>query len=193
MAGSGWGLRETPVVRAAAEARAQPGAGVRVESECADPGELYRCLARSLHRIVRTGVRAPEAVIEEACQSAWARLVHHQHRVQRETALAWLVTTATREALRLLRRGNRELPLDLAEAAADGESVLIDPGPAELIEQRERLEMLALLPVRQQRALWLRGLGLSYEEIARRDGCTERTVERQLAHARLTLRSVSAA
>jgi RNA polymerase sigma factor (sigma-70 family) len=159
------------------------------DSERADPDELYRCLARSLQRIVRAGVRAPEAVIEEACQSAWTRLVYHQRRVGREAALAWLVTTATREALRLLRRGSRELPLDLAEAVADSESVLIDPGPAELIEQRERLEMLALLPLRQRRVLWLRGLGFSYEEIARRDGCTKRTVERQLAHARLTLRS----
>jgi RNA polymerase sigma factor (sigma-70 family) len=130
-------------------------------------------------------------VIEEACQFAWSRLVYHQHRVHRASALGWLVTTATREALRLVRRGNRELPLDCAETAEKLRSLPIDPGPAELFERRERLEMLALLPLRQQRVLWLRGLGLSYEEIAQRDGCTRRTVERQLAHARMTLRSAN--
>lgn len=162
------------------------------EAERADVGELYRLLARPLQRIVRAEVHAPDPVIEEACQFAWSRLVFHQHRVRRATALGWLVTTANREALRLVRRGNREVPLDCAETAEELQTLPTDPGPEQLFERRERLGMVALLPLRQQRALWLRGLGLSYEEIALRDGCTKRTVERQLAHARMTLRSADA-
>lgn len=157
-----------------------------------DLAELYRSHSRSLRRIVCAALHAPEPVIEEACQVAWARLVSHRNGVRRETALGWLVTTATREAVRLIRDGNRELSLDSGDTAAQLESLLIDPGPSELVERRDRLARLSRLPVRQQRLLWLRGLGLSYDEIALRDGCTTRTVERQLSRARSALRMAEA-
>lgn len=160
-----------------------------MECELGDMGELYRSLSGSLERIVRCDVHAPEPVIEEACQFAWSRLVYHQHRVRRETALGWLSRTAVREAIRLVGRCRRELSLDAQDGAAALQACVVAPGPAELIEQRERLATLTLLPVRQQRLLWLRGLGLSYDEIAVRDGCTKRTVERQLNLARIALRS----
>lgn len=154
-----------------------------------DVGELYRLLSRRLERIVRVGVRAPEPVIEEACQFAWSRLVYHHDRVHRETALGWLARTAVHEAFKLIRRGNRELSLDAAEQAGELQRLLIAPGPAEVLERRERLAAVGTLPRRQQRLLWLRGLGLSYEEIALQDGCTTRTVERQLRRARASLRT----
>jgi RNA polymerase sigma factor (sigma-70 family) len=154
-----------------------------------DIGELYRVLAKQVERIVRVGVRAPDPLIEDACQCAWARLVQHQARVRRETALAWLVKTALHEAIKSVRRGNRELSLD---TEIDGQKAIpasdFRPGPSEVFEQRERLSSLSSLPPRQQRLLWLYGLGLTYEEIAARDGCTPRTVERQLKRARTVLR-----
>jgi hypothetical protein len=52
-----------------------------------DVGDLYRALAPRLEQIVRLDVRAPDPVIEDACQFAWSRLVYHSHRVRRETAL----------------------------------------------------------------------------------------------------------
>jgi RNA polymerase sigma factor (sigma-70 family) len=162
-------------------------------TEAVDVSDLYRSLSNSLQRIVRGVVHAPDPVIEEACQFAWSRLVYHQRHVRPENAQSWLVTTATREVLRLRRRATREVSLDAAVADEDLRPVLIDSGPVEPVERRERLEMLTRLPPRQRRVLWLRGLGFSYEEIARRDGCTRRTVERQLAHARLTLRAADAA
>ena len=82
-----------------------------------DVDELYRALAGRLERIVRFDVRAPEPVVEDACQFAWSRLVDHCDRVRRETALSWLATTAVREAVRLIRRQARELSLDAARRA----------------------------------------------------------------------------
>jgi RNA polymerase sigma factor (sigma-70 family) len=161
---------------AVAESGAVGGAG--------DVGELYGSLAGRLQQIVRLDVRAPDVVIEDACQVAWFRLLHHSHRVHRETVLAWLATTAAREALRLLRRDGRELPLD-AGFEHDGR-----PGtPHELIERRERLRGVERLPERQQRVVWLHALGLSYAEIALHEGCTRRTVDRQLLRARHALRT----
>jgi RNA polymerase sigma factor (sigma-70 family) len=149
-----------------------------------DVGELYVSLAGRLQQIVRLDVRAPDAVIEDACQVAWFRLLHHSHRVHRETALAWLATTAAREALRLLGRDRRELPLD-AELERDGRPET----PHELVEYWERLREVERLPERQQRAVWLHAIGLSYAEIALHEGCTRRTVDRQLLRARHTLRA----
>ena len=155
-----------------------------------DVGELYRRLSRRLERIVRAEVRAPDWLVEEACQFAWARLVYNQARVRRETAFGWLVRTAMREAVRLSGRGRRELSLE-AELDELGEIPAPDPGPAAVLEQHERLRAVGSLSLRQQRLLWLHALGLSYEEIAVRDGCTSRTVERQLQRSRATLRAAA--
>jgi RNA polymerase sigma factor (sigma-70 family) len=152
-----------------------------------DVGELYFLLAPRLEALVRLDVRAPDAVIEDACQFAWSRLLHHRHRVHRETVMAWLVRTAVHEALKLLRRDRRELSLEIAAEEA------MPSTPAQIVECRERLAELSRLPERQQRALWLHAIGLNYTEIASYEGCTTRTVERQLLRARQTIRQPEAA
>lgn len=155
-----------------------------------DVDALYRVLAEKLENIVRLKVRASDAVVEDACQFAWSRLVHHAHRVQSECALAWLVRTATREAFKLLHREARCVSLE----DGDGEHrVAAAPGPAEICEQRQQLGTITHLPERQQRVLWLHAVGLSYGEIALHTGYSLRTVERQLLRAKRSLRQLTAA
>lgn len=150
--------------------------------------ELFAAQASRVRRVVRAGVRAPEPLVEDACQLAWMRLFQCRARVRRDTAIAWLVRTAMREAVKLMHRDGRELSLDaLSEEAGDR------PAPAtpalldELVEQRARLESIRILPERQQRLVWLQGLGLTYTEMAGQTATTRRTVERQLLRARRTL------
>lgn len=159
-----------------------------------DVAELYRSLAERLEQIVRTGVeQAPDAVVEDACQSAWDRLVRHHARVQRETALAWLAQTAVREARRFLGRQGRFTSLEHAlELAGDAALGGCSPSAGEVAETHQRLEMVRTLPERQQRVVWLHALGLNYLEIAIQTGCTTRTVDRQLLCARRTLREAAA-
>jgi DNA-directed RNA polymerase specialized sigma24 family protein len=155
-----------------------------------DIEHLYRRLAGRLEQIVRLDVHAPQPLIEDACQFAWGRLLCHSARVRRETALAWLATTAVHEAFKLLRQDRREFSLEAA--VQNGAAPATDPrvpGPYEIIERRDRIAGLRRLPARQQRLLWLRGLGLSYAEMSVHEGCTERTVERQLLHATQAMRS----
>jgi RNA polymerase sigma factor (sigma-70 family) len=155
-----------------------------------DLNDLYARLAQRLERIVRLEVRAPDAVIEDACQFAWGRLADHAGRVRTDAVLTWLAKTAIHEALKLLRHTGRNLSLELA--AEEEPAVLaraVAPSPHELFEHRERLAEIGALPDRQQRMLWLLGIGLSYADIAARTGCTSRTVERQLLRARRTLRN----
>jgi RNA polymerase sigma factor (sigma-70 family) len=159
----------------------------------ADVGELYSVLAPRLDQIVRRNVRAPATVIEDACQFAWYRLVCHAHRVEQDTALAWLATTAVHEALKLTRRDQRELSLDERVDRHGELNVPADaPGPHERAEWREQLELLRRLPTRQQRFLWLKAVGFSYDEIAASQrGLTTRTVERQLERGRSKLRAAA--
>jgi RNA polymerase sigma factor (sigma-70 family) len=155
-----------------------------------DVGELYGLLAPRLEQVVRLVVRAPDVVIEDACQIAWSRLLRHHERVQRDTVMSWLLRTAVREALKLSRRHHRELPL---EATTEQSMPPAHATPVQLIECRERLAELGRLPERQQRAVWLHAFGLNYGEIAVYEGCTLRTVERQLLRARQAIRQQEAA
>ena len=146
---------------------------------------LYLEFASSLEHIVRGGVRASDVVIEDACQAAWTRLVHHRHRISEQAARGWLTRTAVREAFRLRRLEVREPPLP-----ADEEHPPLAflhraaPDPQQLLEQRQRLESVGRLPYRQQRVVWLGALGASREEIAWHEHATSRTVRRQLGRAR---------
>jgi RNA polymerase sigma factor (sigma-70 family) len=159
-----------------------------------DVDALYRSVAQRLEQIVRADVRAPDTVIEDACQFAWSRLVHHAHRVRRECALAWLAQTARREAVKLVRRDGRDISLDAAlEVGVPMARAAPGPEPEEVCEQRRRLALVARLPERQQRVLWLHALGLSYAEIALETGYSLRTVERQLLRAKRSVRLLEAA
>jgi RNA polymerase sigma factor (sigma-70 family) len=154
-------------------------------------GELYRSLSGRLEHIVRRDVRAPDAVIEDACQFAWSGLVRHGGRVRREAALSWLARTAEREAYKLARRELRELSLDATlEEAGDEALAGLAPTLEEVVEQHGRLEAISELPGRQQRLVWLQGLGFSYDEMAAQTGDSNRTVERQLLRAKRRLREV---
>ncbi|MGZ4246343.1 MAG: RNA polymerase sigma factor [Solirubrobacteraceae bacterium] len=150
---------------------------------------LYAGSAGLVRGHVRNGVTAPEAVIEDACQVAWSRLLHHRDRVSRDRAVAWVIATAVHEAFRLTRRSDRELSLEaIAEESGDLPFRRAAPAADEAVEPRLRLELLHALPERQQRLLWLQGLGFDYREMAAGTGATVRTVERQLARARCRLR-----
>ena len=161
-------------------------AGTRASS-APQMADLYRELNGSLRRIVRFNVHAPEALLEDACQVAWSRLLRRAGAVDRDKTLAWLVTTATREALRLLRRADRELPLEALSQAAGVRGIVA--APDHVVELRARLAEIDALPARQQRLVWLQGLGFSYAEMSGHTGTSLRAVERQLLRAKRTLRS----
>lgn len=155
--------------------------------------ELYAHRAGEVRRQVRGGVRAPEPVVEDACQCAWARLLGARDRVAREAAFSWVVTTALHEALRSLRRSSREVSLDgLMEAAGEPEELGTAPAPDLVVDARLRLWALRALPERQQRLVWLQGLGFDRHEMGDATGATVRTVERQLKRARLRLGDLEA-
>ena len=136
--------------------------------------------------------RSRSTVVEDACQFAWGSLLAQATRIRAEAALSWLATTAVREAWRLMRTRERDVPLVAADAAVPGGA---EPSTAvmtdAIVEDREQLKLIRQLPERQQRILWLHGLGLSYEEIAAYTGDTPRTVQRQLLRGRSRVRELA--
>ncbi len=165
-----------------------------VESECFahvdEVAELYAAQAVRVRRLVRLNVQATDTLIEDACQIAWMRLVVHRARVRRDGAPRWLVRVAVNEAFKLIRRAARDLSLDeLSDEGGEG-SLRTPALMEELAEQRARLDAIRDLPARQQRLVWLQGLGFTYDEMADETGATRRTVERQLGRARGTLARV---
>lgn len=149
----------------------------------------YTQLAPRLQRIVGRNVRAPHCLIEDACQIAWGRWAVHRDEVAPGSMLGWLVTTATREALRLIRLQSRYVSLDTAveEGGEVVEFPVRSPGPEQVAEFRDRLAEVRRLPVGQQRALWMQSFGYDYREIAARTGSSRRAVERHLWKARRKL------
>jgi len=157
-------------------------------ADCAlDVGDLYQAFAPRLQQIVRVDVRAPDALVEDACQFAWAALLRHAGRVRREAVLSWLATTAVHEAYKLIRRRDRDVSLD---DAGDLALRAAAPGPEEVVARRERLRSIRNLSERQQRLLWLQALGLSYAEMSTHTGATPRTVQRQLLRAKRRMREI---
>ncbi len=155
----------------------------------AELGQLYVELAPQLRRVVGTHLRAPEWVLDDACQMAWEALLVRPGQVDRTHALGWLATTARREALGLLKRSSAELCLD---ASGHAEVIFgMAPDPQQAAEFWERLGQVRRLSRRQQRIVWMQSLGFGYEEIAAHTGETRRSVERQLVSARRRLKAVA--
>jgi RNA polymerase sigma factor (sigma-70 family) len=159
-------------------------------------GEVAKLYARSASLVrgqVCSEVSAPEAVIDDACQFAWIRLLHHRHRIASDRAVSWLITTALHEVFKLVRRDRRDLSLEqLLEETDDLRINRTAPAPEEAVAAHLRLELLHELSERQERLVWLQGLGFDYPEMAIEAGMTRRTVERQLMKARRNLRLLEA-
>jgi len=144
-----------------------------------DEADLFERFNEKLVNATRYSVRAPDAVIEDACANAWLQLVRYQPR--RDTVFAWLKRVAQREAWRLCSREQREAPL------AD-DSVLAGPDLELAIEARAALATLADLPARQRDYLTLLISGHSYDDIVRLRATSHTAVNRHLVRARASVR-----
>jgi len=132
-------------------------------------------------------------VLEDVCQFAWTQLIAQRERVEPRAVASWLARTATREAVRWIHRSETVLSLDAeVEARGDRLTTAAEDEPFDRARRRELLACVRELPLRQQRAVWLRAFGFSRPEAALHELCTPRTVERQLTRADARLRELLA-
>lgn len=158
-----------------------------------DEADLFRRHNAPLVRCVRRIVNAPDALIEDACSTAWMQLIRTQP--DRGPALfAWLRTVAVHEAYTLSQKQRRdawleELPGD--HSVGEGwEGLVQDPvDPDTHLEARGALSLLASLRPRQRDYLSLLVAGYTYQEIVRLTGATYTNVNKHLSRARASVRA----
>jgi RNA polymerase sigma factor (sigma-70 family) len=121
---------------------------------------------------------------DDLVQETYLRMLRARWRVRVVTAKAFLFTTASHVAIDRFRRRRvlNQVPIDSAEECLVGAEF---PGAAEIIEQRQRHELLAEalagLPPRCREVMLLRYRdGLPCKEIARRLGVSTETVKSHL-------------
>lgn len=154
-----------------------------------DEDALYRRHHDELLRAVAHVVRAPRALIEDACQTAWLKLLRNQP--DRPAVFGWLRTVAIHEAYRLSRLSRREAHLELLRSGeVDWVDTVADVRSLDdAVEALEALRALASLPDRQRRDLELKTAGYSYEEIRSREpGRSFTSVNKSLTRARRRIR-----
>jgi RNA polymerase sigma factor (sigma-70 family) len=154
-----------------------------------DEADLYTRHHRALRRAVASRVRMSADLVEEACQQAWLILLRRQPD-RGPMLFAWLVTVAVHEGYRLSAIDRRDLSLDAPTASGDewvpGNQADRPVGSAvvdQSLEARRALRALATLTGRQRQYAVLRVAGLSYREIAVREGVTYTNVNKHLTKA----------
>jgi RNA polymerase sigma factor (sigma-70 family) len=105
---------------------------------------------------VARAYRLSSADAADVFQGTWLRLVEHLDGIRDASRLGgWLATTARREALMLLRRAGRDVPVDVAGAFGDisADTVSLDEHLIRDEEQRMLWQAFARLSASCQRLL----------------------------------------
>jgi len=152
---------------------------------------LYAAHAGQLRDVVRKHASQNTQIVQDACAHAWAQLITAEQislQRPRRGVLAWLTTTANREAWRLQRDTTRVSPTDIDMLSAHPDDVAVD----ELVIARLRLDLVSQLPERPRRFLLRLALGYSYHEIAAAEQVSYTTTNKQIARAKRLLRNLEA-
>lgn len=105
---------------------------------------------------VARGFRLSAADAADVFQGTWLRLVEHLDDIRDASRLGgWLAATARREALMLLRRAGRDVPVDTTGMFGDvaGDTADVDEGLIRAEEHQILWQAFARLPANCQRLL----------------------------------------
>ena len=148
-----------------------------------DEATIYAEWATRLRRVIAGCVNTSDANIEDACSFAWMQLLRQQPR--RETAFAWMVTVAKREAWRLDRADRCE------DRDVDGDLDTRVPDPRDVASDREALAnvlaQVERLHPRRRQMLMEHASGHTFDEIAARHGINRSRACALVYKARLQL------
>jgi RNA polymerase sigma factor (sigma-70 family) len=137
-------------------------------------------------------LRLSPADADDVNQTVWLRLVEHLDGLREPRALpGWLATTARHEGLRVIKRRNRDLPVDPGCGTFDTAEIL-DPGETMVEDLRSQALREAMLELSEkQRELLLLLLAdppLSYDDISARLGIPRGSIGPTRARALAQLR-----
>jgi RNA polymerase sigma factor (sigma-70 family) len=141
--------------------------------------------AESLLRLARRYSICPDDA-HDAYQRSLEILMRHAARLDADRAGSWLRTVVKHEAM-AINRSRRQI-VGSADADLDGLEAREAPSPEDAVVAFERVERSAAalrqLKPQELRALWLRALGHSYDQIALTTGWSHTKVNRCLSEGR---------
>jgi RNA polymerase sigma factor (sigma-70 family) len=157
-----------------------------------DEAQLFREYNDELLRTVRRAVDTSPEVVEDACAFAWAKFLRNQPDRDRNWR-GWLFRVAQREAW-VLDRARRETVHFRGAVQDDADRGVPEPAdPRDVVDTWEDLDdalsLLSRLPIRQQRLVMLRALGLRYSDIGEVTGDSYTRVNALLVRADRRIRS----
>ncbi|MGH2499798.1 MAG: RNA polymerase sigma factor [Candidatus Limnocylindria bacterium] len=163
-------------------------------------GEYFAANADRHRRTVARHARVSDDVLDDACANAWTALLRRPDITLDARGFSWLKTVAIREAWRLHRSSAHETPLGSFQGDSRGHDNVDVPEPADVlaldtesqaldhIQHAVDIEAFKTLKPRERQALYLKGLGYSYDEICRLTGFSYTAVNRYITEGRRALR-----
>ena len=149
-------------------------------------------------RVARRARTAPD-VVDDACATAWTKLLRRSDIALNAYGRAWLITVAVHEAWRLQERRAQETPVGpFARASTGHDDQVLEPVDAlgvdvetQAVDRAQHSEDLATfltLKPRERQALYLQAVGYGYTEICELTGFTYTAVNRYITEGRRALR-----
>jgi DNA-directed RNA polymerase specialized sigma24 family protein len=149
-----------------------------------DVAAAYREHHADVRRRLRGSISASPELLDDAMANTWLIAWCWRDRLRARSLRAWLFTVARNEALALLERERRAVPVDNLEPP---------PYREHYHDLQDALEALAACKPDEIRALYGRALGLSYRELCEALGWTNTKVNRCISEGRVTARAALAA
>jgi RNA polymerase sigma-70 factor (ECF subfamily) len=153
-----------------------------------------------------TAVRAAYLIVrdrsaaEDIVQSAFIRVYKRIHQFdQNRPFRPWFLKIVTNDAVKLVTRGNRQIPIDFDDSQAIGsirefltDSILDPEGQAEKVEMRQKIwDAMAKISPEQRAAIVMHYyLDFSIAEISQKTDSPQGTIKWRLHAARKRLREI---
>jgi DNA-directed RNA polymerase specialized sigma24 family protein len=148
-------------------------------------------------RVARRARTAPD-VVDDACATAWMKLLRRSDVALNASGRSWLITVAVHEAWQLHERRAHETPVGPFARATATDSDLLEPVDAvgvdvetravDRVQHSEDVAAFLTLKPRERQALYLQALGYRYAEICRLTGSSYTAVNRFITEGRRALR-----
>ena len=163
-------------------------------------GQFFATNADRLRRTVARHARSSDEVIDDACSTAWTKLLTRPDITLDARGFSWLATVAIRTAWQLHQSRSPETPVGSFQGDSRGHENDDAPEPSDplacdtenqaldRIQHGEDVRAFATLKPRERQALYLKGLGYTYSEISELIGCSYTAVNRYITEGRRALR-----
>jgi len=149
-------------------------------------------------RVAHRARTAPD-VVDDACATAWTKLLRRSDIALDAHGRAWLITVALHEAWRLQGRRAQEAPAgpfargstvddEHAPEPVDALGVDVETQAVDRAQHSEDLAAFLTLKPRERQALYLQAVGYRYAEIQELTGFTYTAVNRYVTEGRRALR-----